>query len=472
MRPCSILMRSSGDRPMSPLDKKLLRDLWRIKGQALAIGAVIGVGVLMLVMMTGLVTSLDETRRAYYERHRLADVFVPLVRAPERMEARLAEIPGVASAEGRISGSAQIDLSGEDLPLQARIISLPENGEPQLNEIYLTDGRRLDEANPDEIILLKSFADARGLLPGDALTLTIRGGQREFQIVGLARSPEFLYVTAPGEIAPDDARYAVIWMGQATAAAAFDMSGAFNEALVSLTRDAREPAVIESIDQLVRPYGGLGAYGLEDHFSDRYVSEEISGLRGTSAVVPPVFLAVAAFLLYIVISRMVQAERSQIGLIKAFGYTDLEVGAHYFKLILVIAVSGALLGCLGGIASGRSLVNVYVDYFKFPFLLFEVKPSSFILGILVSVLSASAGGAAGVAAGFCAHARSGHAPGCSCRLQRIGAHRPVDLWSARSAQQNGSAAYNTPTWQNGWRGLGGCSRHGAGNGHDRRNGRV
>ncbi|MBL4641050.1 FtsX-like permease family protein [Ponticaulis sp.] len=377
---------------MSPLDKKLLRDLWRIKGQALAIGAVIGVGVLMLVMMTGLVTSLDETRRAYYERHRLADVFVPLVRAPERMEARLAEIPGVASAEGRISGSAQIDLSGEDLPLQARIISLPENGEPQLNEIYLTDGRRLDEANPDEIILLKSFADARGLLPGDALTLTIRGGQREFQIVGLARSPEFLYVTAPGEIAPDDARYAVIWMGQATAAAAFDMSGAFNEALVSLTRDAREPAVIESIDQLVRPYGGLGAYGLEDHFSDRYVSEEISGLRGTSAVVPPVFLAVAAFLLYIVISRMVQAERSQIGLIKAFGYTDLEVGAHYFKLILVIAVSGALLGCLGGIASGRSLVNVYVDYFKFPFLLFEVKPSSFILGILVSVLSASAGG--------------------------------------------------------------------------------
>ena len=377
---------------MSPLDRKLLRDLWRIKGQAAAIAAVIAVGVLLLVMMTGLVTSLDETRQAYYERYRLAEVFAPVTRAPENVVGELSAIPGVEAAEGRVAGYALVDLEDADLPIQARVVSLPDFEAPRLNDIFLIAGRRLDPANPDEILLLKGFADAHGVTPGETLRVTIRGAQRAFDVVGLVQAPEFLYVTAPGELAPDDARYAVIWMSRATAGAAFDMEGAFNEALLSLARDAREPAVLEAVDRILEPYGGLGAYGREDHLSDRYVSEEINGLRSTSAIIPPLFLAVAAFLLYIVISRMVQSEREQIGLMKAFGYTNLEVGAHYFKLILVIAVGGAILGCLAGIAAGRAMVVLYLEFYKFPFLLFELRPSSFVLGILVSVFAASAGG--------------------------------------------------------------------------------
>ena len=134
---------------MSPLDRKLFRDLWRIKGQAIAIGAVISVGVLMLVMMTGLVASLDQTRIAYYERYRLADVFAPVARAPQRLEDRLAAIPGVDAAEGRVTGSALIDIAGLDLPVQAQAVSLPDFGAPALNDIYLTAGRKLDGDHSD-----------------------------------------------------------------------------------------------------------------------------------------------------------------------------------------------------------------------------------------------------------------------------------------------------------------------------------
>ena len=250
---------------MSPLDRKLLRDLWRIKGQAAAIGAVIAVGVLLLVMMTGLVSSLEETRRAYYERYRLADVFAPVTRAPQGVIGDLAAISGVAAAEGRVAGYALIDLEGVDLPVRARIVSLPDFEAPVLNDIVLTAGRRLDATTPDEILLLEGFADARGIRPGQSLRLTIRGAQRTFQVVGLAQSPEFLYVAAPGEIVPDDARYAVIWMSHATAEAAYDMKGAFNEALLSLERDASEPAVLAAADRALEPYGGLKAYGREDH---------------------------------------------------------------------------------------------------------------------------------------------------------------------------------------------------------------
>ncbi len=377
---------------MSPLDHKLLRDLWRVKGQVVAIGAVIAVGVLMLVMMTGLSASLGETRDAYYERYRLADVFAPVARAPEYLTERLAVVPGVASVQTRVVGRALIALPGTTLPVQAQALSLPDRGRSALNDVYLTDGRLPAPGRQDEILLLRSFARAHGLLPGDRLRATMNGARRTFAIVGLAQSPEFIYTTAPGELIPDDARFGVIWMSRSGLAAAYDMEGAFNEALLGLARGAQEPAILTALDRLLKPYGGAGAYTRADQFSNRFVSEEISGIKVTAVAVPPVFLAVAAFLLYIVINRMVQAEREEIGLMKAFGYTNAEVGGHYFNMILVIAAGGALAGCLGGIAAGRAMTEIYIIYYKFPFLVFQLEPVSFVVGVLVSILAASAGG--------------------------------------------------------------------------------
>ena len=377
---------------VSPLDHKLLRDLWRMKGQALAIGMVIAVGVGMLVMMTGLVTSLNETRAAYYERYRLADIFAPVTRAPDRLTARLAAIPGVSAVEPRVTGGALIDLADVDLPVQAQAVSLPDLRAPHLNDVFLTDGRMIVSGHTEEILLLQSFANAHALRPGDRISATMNGARRSFRIVGLAQSPEFLYTTAPGELIPDDARFGVIWMSRSALAAAYDMQGAFNEALLSLSRGANEAAVLDAVDRILDPYGGTGAYPLADQFSNRFVTEEIGGLEAAAVGVPPIFLAVAAFLLYIVINRMVQSEREEIGLMKAFGYTNAEVGGHYFKLVMAIAVGGALAGCLMGIAGGRALIQVYVAYFKFPFLVFQLDPASFVTGVSVSILAASVGG--------------------------------------------------------------------------------
>lgn len=377
---------------MSPLDHKLLRDLWRMKGQAFAIGMVIAMGVGMLVMMTGLVTSLNETRTAYYERYRLADVFAPVTRAPDRIAGQLAAIPGVSAVEPRVVGGALINLSNFDLPVQAQAVSLPDLRAPRLNNVFLTDGRMINSDHSDEILLLQAFARAHDLLPGDRISATMNGARRSFQIVGLAQAPEFLYTTAPGELVPDDARFGVIWMSRSALGAAYDMDGAFNEALLSLSRGANDSAVLDAVDRILDPYGGTGAYPLADQTSDQFVTEEIGGLEAAAAGVPPIFLAVAAFLLYIVINRMVQSEREEIGLMKAFGYTNSEVGAHYFKLVLTIAIGGALAGCLMGIAGGRALIQVYVAYYKFPFLVFQLNPASFVTGVSVSILSASAGG--------------------------------------------------------------------------------
>jgi len=377
---------------VSALNAKLRRDLWRMKGQAIAIGLVISMGVMLQVMMSGLVLSLDETRAAYYDRFRLAEVFAPVARAPEHVADRLKAIPGVAQVETRIVSSAQIDVAGRDLPVAARAISLPDIGEPKFNNVKLTSGRMFDHAHPEEIVLLDSFAKAQGLVAGDMLSTTINGMRRSFLIVGTAQSPEYIYISAPGEMVPDDARFGVIWMARSALAAATEMDGAFNEALFSLTRGATEAEVIDRIDAILSPYGGTASFPRSDLFSDNFVSQELTGLRASSTGVPPVFLSVAAFLLYIVISRLVQSEREEIGLMKAFGYSSLEVGAHYMRLVLAIAAGGAAAGCLFGIGAGRAMVNVYLEFYKFPFLVFSLDPGSFVIGVGASILAASAGG--------------------------------------------------------------------------------
>ncbi|EPX76338.1 ABC transporter permease [Salipiger mucosus] len=378
---------------VGPLDRKLLRDLWRMKGQALAIAVVMALGVMLQVMMSGLVSSLEETRRGYYERYRFAEVFAPVVRAPERLLDRIAALEGVNAVEGRVSGLALLDLPGHAVPVQAQALSLPHGDAPALNAIRLEAGRLFERGHPEEAVLLESFAAAHGLRPGDHLAATMNGARFDFRITGLARSPEFLYAAAPGEMVPDDARFGVLWLSPEAMAAAFDMEGAFNEALVGLARGAGAPGVIEALDRLLAPWGAAGAYDRADQFSNRFVSEEIAGLKDSATTIPPIFMAVAAFLLNIVIARMVQAEREEIGLLKAFGYRSGEIGAHYLKLVLVIALTGAALGCLFGIAAGRGMVQVYLAYFKFPFLVFRLEPAAFALGTLVSVAAAAAGGA-------------------------------------------------------------------------------
>jgi len=377
---------------VSPLTHKLLRDLWRVKGQALAIAMVIAMGVMLLVMMTGLVNSLEQTRDTYYERYRLADVFAPVSRAPNHVLTDLAGIDGVSAVQGRVTGAALIDIAGRSVPVQAQAISLPDFGDPALNDVYLTDGRRIDSRRSDEILLLESFADAHDLAPGDQLTATMNGVRRAFSIVGLAQSPEFTFTIAPGELVPDDARFGVIWMSESALGAAYDMDGAFNEALLGLSRAANVDAVLAEVDRQLASYGARGAFGLEDQLSNLFITQEIDGLTATNQSVPPIFLLVAAFLLNIVIGRMVEAEREQIGLMKAFGYTNGEIGAHYFRMVLAIAMGGALLGCVLGIAGGRAMVQVYTQFYKFPFLIFDLDEASFLIGVGVSIAAASAGG--------------------------------------------------------------------------------
>lgn len=377
------------------LDKKLFRDLWHIRGQAMAIAVVIACGVSTVVMSFGTLASLEVTRDAYYEQQRFADVFAHLKRAPTALVERIARIDGVKRVETRIVEAANLDVAGMDEPVLGQLISLPATAGAGagtgLNKIFLRQGRLPDPNRVDEVVLSEPFADAHGLIPGGHIRATINGHRRELDIVGIAISPEYIYAIGPGILMPDDERFGIVWMGRDALAASFDLKSAFNDVSLSLMRAADEAAVIERLDRILSPWGGIGAYGREDQISHAFVANEMELLKGLGSVIPPIFLAVAAFLLNVVISRIIATEREQIGLMKAFGYSDLSVGGHYLKLVLLVASVGVALGLLVGAWFGREVTEIYTDFFRFPVLFFKLDLQVFVLAGIASLLASGIG---------------------------------------------------------------------------------
>lgn len=376
---------------MHPLRRKLLRDLWHIKGQVLAVALVIGCAAAVLIMSLGVVRSLEETKAAYYERYRFADIFAEVKRAPERLRTEMARIPGVSAVETRIVADVTLDLPGIAEPVTGRLVSLPRSGRPRLNDIALRGGRLPARGRTEEAVIAEAFAEATGLDLGDSLFATLNGRRSRLTVVGIGLSPEYVYTIAPGALMPDDRRFGVIWTGRETLEAAFDLEGAFNSVSLGLLRGVPPAPVLEQLDRLLKPYGGIGAVSREDQVSNWYLENEIAQLQAMNSITPPIFLAVAAFLINIVVGRIIDTEREQIGLLKAFGYTDWAVARHYVEMVLVIVALGATLGATAGAWLGRSLTELYTEFFRFPFLYYRPSLATFAIAGLVSAVAALAG---------------------------------------------------------------------------------
>ena len=378
------------------LDRKLVRDLGGMWVQAVAIALVIAGGISVHLVSAGMLDSLQVTRQAYYDRYKFADVWAPVVRAPETLLADIRELPGVEAAESRIRAAAVLDIPGMDAPASGEILSLPDGREPRVNRIHLTDGRIPRTGHRNEAVVLESFATAHDLQVGETLSATIHGGRADLRIVGLALSPEHVYSIAPGQIVPDPRLYGVIWMGRDALGQAVERDGAFNEAVILLRRGESEDALIDRLDRLLEPYGAPGAYGRDSQISDAFVSSEIDQLDMMAKLLPPIFLAVSAFLVNVVLSRLVAMEREEIGLLKAFGYSNREVISHYVKLAVVIGALGLVIGMGLGVWLGRALAQMYQEYYHFPFLVFRFDPRVFATELVVTV--AAVGGGAILAA--------------------------------------------------------------------------
>jgi putative ABC transport system permease protein len=375
---------------ISALDRKLLRDLGRMKGQVVTIALVVACGIAAFVTFVGAYGSLRRAEREYYESQRFADVFASCTRAPRELEASIEKIPGVGQVETRVVVDVTLDMPRLDEPVYGRLVSVPDEGGQRLNVLLLREGRLLDPAHPEEAIVNEPFARAHGLHAGDTVRALVDGRMREYRIVGLALSPEYVFAISPVGMT-DAAHFGILYVSRDALSYAYDMHGAFDDVVVRLAPGASSASVISALDALLAPYGGTFAVAREDQTSAHFLRGELDQLSSYAIILPSLFVGVAAFLLHVVLSRLVGIQREQIATLEAFGYSNVAIGLHYLTMIAVIVLGGAALGVGIGVFFGHGLTARYALFFRFPDLRFHLDPGVALLGLLVTFAAAALG---------------------------------------------------------------------------------
>ncbi len=401
------------------LDRKLLRDLRTLWSQVLTLALVVGAAVAGFITTFSAYDSLDLSRQRYYEAANFADVFADLRRAPDAVGQRLRALPGIAQLETSITQQVQITIPGVDDPLTGRLNGIDPQRLPQLNRLYLRSGRMIaDRSGPGrEVLVSEAFAIARQLRPGDTVYALMNGKREPLLIVGIALTPDTIFAGATG--APDLKGYGVFWLDRQALGSAYDMQGAFNHVVARVAPHANEAQVIADLDRQLRPWGGVSAHGRAEQMSHMMLNAEIQEQRVMGTVLPGIFLAIAAFLLNVVLGRQISVQREQIAALKALGYGNAAIAAHYLKFALLVVALGSVLGVAAGSWLGGKMMLLYETAFRFPVLQHQVRPALVLLAMAVT------GSAALLATWQAIRATVTLAPAEAMRPRAPGRYRPA-----------------------------------------------
>ena len=385
---------------VSGLNRKLFRDVASLKYQTITLAALIICGVAVLVSSWSSYESLKQARDSYYDRYGMGDVFADIKRAPLDVFRKVSELPGLEIAEARIIEQTLVDVANQAEPATGNFLSLPDRSEQRLNRVYLRQGRMPEAATTPEAVVHEAFAEAHKLKPGDTVDALFRGQKKTVRITGIGLSPEFVYSLNPVVPFPDDKHFGVFWMPRSTLEKLAQMEGSFNNVSGRLEKGASLSDVKAGIDRILAPYGCRGAIGRDRQLSNQLVSDEIREQRVMAFFNPAVFFSVAAFLIHIVISRLIGMHRTQIATLKSIGYRDGEIGAYYAKLVCLMLFMGIVPGLLVGAWLGRVYSDIYQSFFRFPHLDFIVSLPSIFIGIGASLIPGLAGAAHAVRSVF------------------------------------------------------------------------
>ena len=348
---------------MSVINKRLFRLVADTRGQFTAVALVMSVGLALNVALSVSALDMEAAMRAYYRDQSFADIAVAVESISDAQIGALSEIDGVEAAEGRASRVVPF-ITGEGNE-KARVLLLTLTND--VNRVALDSGR-MPEAGRREVLVIKQFADARGVSAGDAGRLQVGGRTTDFYVSGLVNSPEFVYLVDPRQgLMPDNVNYGVVFIERELGARLMGRDG-YNEVLFLAGRvSGRElDDVAETLEDRMERYGARRAETRDRQISNVMLSQEIEQLRAMSTGIPALFLTISALVITMMLARMVRRDRQAIGVMKALGYSSADLMAHYMKYSLLLAAAGGAAGVFAGLPLGNYQTDYYMTFFRLP----------------------------------------------------------------------------------------------------------
>ena len=379
---------------MSRLNLKLLRD---ITSSPLMFGGIVFlllVGIALFIASYELFLNLESSYAYSYRRLNLADFSIPVQSAPKELISTLRRIPGVRKVEGRTVEEVEIDQPESPArKVIGRIISIPDASQPEVNQLKLVSGSHPGQYAVREVLLEASFAEYHGYEPGDSIRIVEEGEKLRFRVVGIVQSPEYIYVVRGSEYPfPTPNTFGVMWMRKSMLDELFGTTGSFNEVNFAVSSRASRRTAIRLAERILGPYGAEEAIPQEDQASVDLLRQDLRGLQALALFFPVLFLTISSLSVYNMLGRMVHAQRSQIGFLRAVGYSRQAVGRHYVSYALIVGALGGLIGAGVGHYMGILITRLYTQYIQVPY--YAISPRwSVILGgfALTAVVTGLAG---------------------------------------------------------------------------------
>lgn len=380
---------------MATLSRKLWRTINSTRGQFIALVVIVTLGVMVYNGMGTAFDNLSRAQQDFYQEENFADYYFQVVKAPASIGNKIEAIAGVRKASGRIQCDVPLIKEDNDRAV-GRLTSyaLPMDGE--INRLRLLSGRLFTTRTSGsgiEVLIDPQYAAANNIKAGDSITIIAAGKKTSLRVVGTATSPEFIiHALDASNIMPDPETFGIIMMAAEQAEQLLDMPGQVNQIVIKLDPGTDEEIVRQKAEELLKSYGSVGSYPRKDQLSHFMLQAELDGLKINSLYLPLILLLIAAGIQSLILNRLIKSQRPQIGIMKALGYDDGKIIAHYTGYALYVSLLGCLLGIALGILLASLLSQVYSQLFNLPQTIGSLSLKTMLYSVSLSLIVGAASG--------------------------------------------------------------------------------
>ncbi len=359
------------------LRRKLRRDVWRQRTQFAAVVVVVAIGVAVFVAASDAYYNLKDSFATAYATQRLPDVVVsgPNVGAVANDVARLRGAPFVTARTQQDSGARIADHT-----LLSRIVTIPDNGQPDVGKIALRQGR-LPLAG--EVLVEQHLADHFKLKPGGTIELYGSHGWQPVVVSGSGLATEYFWpARSQQELMTSAEQFGVVF---APASLASTLMSTPEHQLALYARDRSEAAAfVTAATSLAREHG-LEVQARKDQPSFVALDQDVQTFGQFANLLPLLFLLAAVLGAFILLSRLVSAQRAVIGTLVANGIAPRTLRRHYLGYGLVAGVAAALPGLVVGVVLGRWLTTMYTDALGLPLHIVSLHVATMVIAVVAGV---------------------------------------------------------------------------------------
>lgn len=370
---------------MGQFRKNVFRLARQNKGSFLGAVFIIAIGIFIFVSMMDTLKNLKSQVELYYEESGMADIFAVVSGISDTELAGLLELPGIADASGKMAEDVRLLADGQEEIVTVHLLSY--DTEDSLNRLTLSEAGGALETS-EKLYLGSRMEGVYGYGSGETLRLLWNGEAVEFKFAGTCSGPDYIYSIPPGgAMVPDGEVYDIAVIDRTRMEEMTGRKDSLNELGFKLEPGYTFEDVKGALTKKLEANGLLSLTAKEDQASYNMVDGEMGELISVGTILPVLFMAISVFMLYVVLKKMIDRDKSLIGTMKAFGLTDRELMGAYLLEGALAGAAGAVLGSILAVPFGQYMFDLYIDFFNLPDTVYHNYADSRIAGLLLSLLT-------------------------------------------------------------------------------------